>query len=32
MNPRVAEIGGSLIREIAAKRTPGCIDLGLGEP
>lgn len=32
MNPRVHAIGGSLIREIAAKRTPGCIDLGLGEP
>jgi aspartate/methionine/tyrosine aminotransferase len=32
MNPRVQAIGGSLIREIAAKRTPGCIDLGLGEP
>ncbi|MHB8144012.1 MAG: pyridoxal phosphate-dependent aminotransferase [Vulcanimicrobiaceae bacterium] len=32
MNPRVARIGGSLIREIAAKRRPGSIDLGLGEP
>lgn len=32
MNPKVQEITGSLIREIAAKRTPGCIDLGLGEP
>ena len=32
MNPRVHEIGGSLIREIAAKRKPSSIDLGLGEP
>lgn len=32
MNPRVAQIGGSLIREIAAKRKPSSIDLGLGEP
>jgi aspartate aminotransferase len=32
LNPRVAEISGSLIREIAAKRKPGSIDLGLGEP
>ncbi len=32
MNPRVSEITGSLIREIAAKRKPGSIDLGLGEP
>ena len=32
MNPRVQEIGGSLIREIAAKRRPSSIDLGLGEP
>ncbi|MFN2527146.1 MAG: pyridoxal phosphate-dependent aminotransferase [Candidatus Baltobacteraceae bacterium] len=32
MNPKVTEITGSLIREIAAKKTPGCIDLGLGEP
>ena len=32
MNPRVAEISGSLIREIAAKRKPDSIDLGLGEP
>lgn len=32
MNPRVTEITGSLIREIAAKKTPGCMDLGLGEP
>ncbi|MBV9270068.1 MAG: pyridoxal phosphate-dependent aminotransferase, partial [Candidatus Eremiobacteraeota bacterium] len=32
MNPRVAEISGSLIREIAAKRKPSSIDLGLGEP
>lgn len=32
MNPRVGEITGSLIREIAAKRKPSSIDLGLGEP
>jgi len=32
VNPRVHEITGSLIREIAAKKTPGCMDLGLGEP
>lgn len=32
MNPRVGEISGSLIREIAAKRKAGSIDLGLGEP
>lgn len=32
INPRVAEISGSLIREIAAKRKPGSFDLGLGEP
>ncbi|GAC1651996.1 MAG: aminotransferase class I/II-fold pyridoxal phosphate-dependent enzyme [Vulcanimicrobiaceae bacterium] len=32
MNPRVGEIGGSLIREIAAKRKSTSIDLGLGEP
>jgi len=32
MNPRVREIPGSLIRQIAAKRRPGSIDLGLGEP
>ncbi|MDP9018685.1 MAG: pyridoxal phosphate-dependent aminotransferase [Candidatus Eremiobacteraeota bacterium] len=32
MNPRVQEIGGSLIREIASKKKPGSIDLGLGEP
>lgn len=32
MNPKVAEITGSLIREIAAKKTPGSMDLGLGEP
>ncbi|MHB8145876.1 MAG: pyridoxal phosphate-dependent aminotransferase [Vulcanimicrobiaceae bacterium] len=31
-NPRVLEIPGSLIRTIAAKRTPTSIDLGLGEP
>jgi aspartate/methionine/tyrosine aminotransferase len=32
MNPKVASITGSLIREIAAKRKPSSIDLGLGEP
>lgn len=32
MNPRVAHISTSLIREIAAKRTKSSIDLGLGEP
>src|SRR5690348_10127236 len=32
MNPRLAQISGSLIREIAAKRKPASIDLGLGEP
>ena len=32
MNPQLAHISGSLIREIAAKRKPSSIDLGLGEP
>lgn len=32
MNPRVASISGSLIREIAQKRKSSSIDLGLGEP
>ncbi|HEY2473486.1 MAG TPA: pyridoxal phosphate-dependent aminotransferase [Candidatus Cybelea sp.] len=32
MNPRVAEISASLIRQIAAKKRPTSIDLGLGEP
>ena len=32
MNPRLAAIEPSLIRAIAAKKTPGAIDLGLGEP
>jgi aspartate/methionine/tyrosine aminotransferase len=32
MNPRLAHISTSLIREIAAKRKPSSIDLGLGEP
>lgn len=32
MNPRVGHISGSLIREIAGKRTSSSIDLGLGEP
>ncbi|HZZ64237.1 MAG TPA: pyridoxal phosphate-dependent aminotransferase [Candidatus Baltobacteraceae bacterium] len=32
MNPRLAHISASLIREIAAKRKATSIDLGLGEP
>jgi aspartate/methionine/tyrosine aminotransferase len=32
LNPRVAAIEPSLIRAIAAKKKPGSIDLGLGEP
>lgn len=32
MNPRVLDIPGSMIREVAAKRRPTSIDLGLGEP
>ncbi len=32
MNPRVAAVEPSLIRVIAAKKKPGSIDLGLGEP
>ena len=32
MNPRVKAIEPSLIRVIAAKKKPGSIDLGLGEP
>ena len=32
MNPRVAGIEPSVIRMIAAKKKPGTIDLGLGEP
>ncbi|HEY0613336.1 MAG TPA: pyridoxal phosphate-dependent aminotransferase [Candidatus Elarobacter sp.] len=32
MNPRVAAIEPSLIRAVAAKKKPGSIDLGLGEP
>ena len=32
MNPKVAAIEPSLIRAIAAKKKPGAIDLGLGEP
>lgn len=32
MNPRVAQISVSLIREVAAKKRPTSIDLGLGEP
>lgn len=32
MNPKLREIEPSLIRAIAAKKKPGSIDLGLGEP
>jgi aspartate/methionine/tyrosine aminotransferase len=32
VNPRVLDIRGSVIREIAAKKRPTSIDLGLGEP
>lgn len=32
MNPRVLEIASSMIRAVAAKKTPTSIDLGLGEP
>jgi aspartate/methionine/tyrosine aminotransferase len=32
VNPKVASIEPSLIRMIAAKKKPGAIDLGLGEP
>ncbi|MHB8178296.1 MAG: pyridoxal phosphate-dependent aminotransferase [Vulcanimicrobiaceae bacterium] len=32
INPRVLEIPGSLIREIAGKKRPSSLDLGLGEP
>lgn len=32
MNPRLAQISGSLIRQIAAKRKHSSLDLGLGEP
>ena len=32
MNPKVLEIPGSLIRQVAAKKRPTSIDLGLGEP
>ena len=32
MNPAVLAIPGSMIREIAAKKKPTSIDLGLGEP
>ena len=32
MNPRVLEIGASLIREVASKKRASSIDLGLGEP
>lgn len=32
MNPRVLSIPGSLIRQVAARKRHGSIDLGLGEP
>lgn len=32
MNPRVVAIPGSLIRQVAARKKHGSIDLGLGEP
>jgi aspartate/methionine/tyrosine aminotransferase len=32
MNPRVPEIAPSLIRQLAARKRPTSIDLGLGEP
>jgi aspartate/methionine/tyrosine aminotransferase len=32
LNPRVLDIPGSLIREVASKKRPTSIDLGLGEP
>jgi aspartate aminotransferase len=32
MNPRVLPIASSLIREVASKKRPTSIDLGLGEP
>ncbi|HYJ80265.1 MAG TPA: pyridoxal phosphate-dependent aminotransferase, partial [Longimicrobiaceae bacterium] len=32
MNPRLAEIAPSLIRAIDARKRPGDVDLGLGEP
>jgi aminotransferase len=32
LNPRLAGIAPSVIRQIAAKKTPESIDLGLGEP
>jgi aminotransferase len=32
MNPRIAEIPPSIIRSINARKRPGDIDLGLGEP
>ncbi len=32
MNPRVVSIPGSLIRQVAARKKHGSIDLGLGEP
>jgi aspartate/methionine/tyrosine aminotransferase len=32
VNPRLASIPGSLIREMNARKQPGDIDLGLGEP
>jgi aspartate/methionine/tyrosine aminotransferase len=32
VNPRIAEITGSLIRAVAARKRPTSIDLGMGEP
>jgi aspartate/methionine/tyrosine aminotransferase len=32
VNPRVLEIPGSLIRQVAARKRPTSIDLGMGEP
>ena len=32
MNPRVLSIPGSLIRQVASRKGPSSIDLGLGEP
>ncbi len=32
MNPRVLQIGPSLIREMSSKKKPSSVDLGLGEP
>ena len=32
MNPAIESVGGSVIRALHARRKPGSIDLGLGEP